>query len=43
MALDMLGAVSNYRIAHRPNDILKLRIGIHTGEFLFDLTAFLQQ
>ncbi|XP_044753115.1 receptor-type guanylate cyclase Gyc76C-like isoform X2 [Coccinella septempunctata] len=31
MALDMLGAVSNYRIAHRPNDILKLRIGIHTG------------
>ncbi|KAG8250716.1 Receptor-type guanylate cyclase Gyc76C, partial [Homalodisca vitripennis] len=31
MSLDLLAAVKNYRIAHRPNDTLKLRIGIHTG------------
>lgn len=31
MSLDLLEAVKNHRIAHRPNDILKLRIGIHTG------------
>ncbi|XP_074026495.1 receptor-type guanylate cyclase Gyc76C isoform X3 [Leptinotarsa decemlineata] len=31
MALDLLCAVKNYSIAHRPNDSLKLRIGIHTG------------
>jgi hypothetical protein len=31
MALDLLTAVHTYRIAHRPNDTLKLRIGIHTG------------
>jgi len=31
MALDLLTAVHTYTIAHRPNDILKLRIGIHTG------------
>lgn len=31
MALDLLTAVHSYRIAHRPHDTLKLRIGIHTG------------
>ncbi|KAJ1522077.1 hypothetical protein ONE63_002388 [Megalurothrips usitatus] len=31
MSLDLLDAVKNHRIAHRPNDTLKLRIGIHTG------------
>lgn len=31
MALDLLTAVQSYRIVHRPNDTLKLRIGIHTG------------
>ncbi|KAJ8964720.1 hypothetical protein NQ314_004685 [Rhamnusium bicolor] len=31
MALDLLAAVKNHSIAHRPNETLKLRIGIHTG------------
>ncbi|ODM95682.1 Guanylate cyclase 32E [Orchesella cincta] len=31
MALDLLTAVHSYRIAHRPHETLKLRIGIHTG------------
>ncbi|KAG5888051.1 hypothetical protein JTB14_032859 [Gonioctena quinquepunctata] len=31
MALDLLSTVKNYCIAHRPNETLKLRIGIHTG------------
>ncbi|XP_019756594.2 receptor-type guanylate cyclase Gyc76C isoform X1 [Dendroctonus ponderosae] len=31
MALDLLSAVRNHSIAHRPNETLKLRIGIHTG------------
>jgi len=31
MALDLLTAVHSYKIVHRPNDPLKLRIGVHTG------------
>lgn len=31
MSLDLLQAVKNYQIAHRPGETLKLRIGIHTG------------
>ncbi|XP_063226252.1 receptor-type guanylate cyclase Gyc76C-like isoform X2 [Bacillus rossius redtenbacheri] len=31
MSLELLEAVKAHRIAHRPNDVLKLRIGIHTG------------
>ncbi|XP_036326361.1 receptor-type guanylate cyclase Gyc76C-like [Rhagoletis pomonella] len=31
MALELLHAVKQHRIAHRPNETLKLRIGIHTG------------
>lgn len=31
MALDLLQAVKNHRISHRPNETLKLRIGIHSG------------
>ncbi|KAG8237780.1 hypothetical protein J437_LFUL017331, partial [Ladona fulva] len=31
MSLDLLHAVGNHCIAHRPNEKLKLRIGIHTG------------
>lgn len=31
MALDLLSAVKKHTIAHRPNETLKLRIGIHTG------------
>lgn len=31
MALDLLNAVRQHKISHRPNETLKLRIGIHTG------------
>ncbi|CAK1552126.1 unnamed protein product [Leptosia nina] len=31
MALELLNAVKSHKITHRPNEILKLRIGIHTG------------
>uniref|UniRef100_A0A182J455 Guanylate cyclase n=1 Tax=Anopheles atroparvus TaxID=41427 RepID=A0A182J455_ANOAO len=31
MALELLQAVRSHVIAHRPNETLKLRIGIHTG------------
>ncbi|XP_017772272.1 PREDICTED: receptor-type guanylate cyclase Gyc76C-like isoform X2 [Nicrophorus vespilloides] len=31
MSLDLLSAVKNHSIAHRPKETLKLRIGIHTG------------
>lgn len=31
MALDLLAAVKNHSISHRPKETLKLRIGIHTG------------
>ncbi|EFA10586.2 receptor-type guanylate cyclase Gyc76C isoform X1 [Tribolium castaneum] len=31
MALDLLSAVKNHSISHRPKEVLKLRIGIHTG------------
>jgi class 3 adenylate cyclase len=31
MALDLLDEVSHFKIRHRPNEKLKLRIGLHTG------------
>ena len=31
MALDLLDQVSRFTIRHRPDETLKLRIGIHTG------------
>ena len=31
MALDLLDQVSRFTIRHRPEETLKLRIGIHTG------------
>jgi len=31
MALDLLNQVSRFTIRHRPDEILKLRIGIHSG------------
>uniref|UniRef100_T1ISY6 Guanylate cyclase n=1 Tax=Strigamia maritima TaxID=126957 RepID=T1ISY6_STRMM len=31
MALELLNSIKSFRVPHRPNDILKLRIGIHTG------------
>ncbi len=32
LALELLAVVKTFKISHRPNDSLKLRIGIHTGE-----------
>lgn len=31
MSLDLLNAVRKHKISHRPNETLKLRIGVHTG------------
>ena len=31
LAIELLAAVQTFRIPHRPNDRLKLRIGIHSG------------
>ncbi|GFR89977.1 guanylate cyclase [Elysia marginata] len=31
MSLGLLAAIKQFKIRHRPDDILKLRIGIHTG------------
>uniref|UniRef100_A0A146MC20 Guanylate cyclase n=1 Tax=Lygus hesperus TaxID=30085 RepID=A0A146MC20_LYGHE len=31
MSLDLLNAVKNYRVIHRPDETLQLRIGVHTG------------
>jgi len=31
MALELLDQVARFTIRHRPNEILKLRIGMHTG------------
>ncbi|CAG9865362.1 unnamed protein product [Phyllotreta striolata] len=31
MSLDLLNAVKNHSVSHRPNEALKLRIGVHTG------------
>lgn len=33
MALELLNAAKTHRISHRPNETLKLRIGVHTGEW----------
>ena len=32
MSLSLLNAVFSFKIRHRPNDQLRLRIGMHTGE-----------
>jgi len=31
MALDLLDQVSRFTVRHRPDETLKLRIGIHSG------------
>lgn len=31
MSLHLLDAIKQFRIRHRPQDVLKLRIGIHSG------------
>lgn len=33
MALELLDSVKTFKIQHRPEDTLQLRIGIHTGQF----------
>ena len=33
MALQLLQSVQQFRIQHRPDEKLKLRIGIHSGEY----------
>ncbi|GBM05153.1 Receptor-type guanylate cyclase Gyc76C [Araneus ventricosus] len=33
MALELLESIKTFKIRHRPNQKLKLRIGMHTGEF----------
>lgn len=36
MSLALRSAVHSFTIKHRPDDQLKLRIGMHTGKFLFN-------
>lgn len=31
MALDLMNAVTRFKIRHRPDMVLKLRAGVHTG------------
>ena len=39
MALHLLQSVQRFKIRHKPNEKLKLRIGIHSGEYLRTLDA----
>lgn len=41
MALHLLQAVKQFRIRHKPNDVLMLRIGIHSGKILLLLVHFI--
>jgi len=43
MALDLLDQVSRFTIRHRPDETLKLRIGIHTGPCAAGLSDSLLQ
>ena len=38
MSLKLLEAVKTFRIRHRPNKKLQLRIGLHTGNLLSNVT-----
>ena len=33
MALQLLAAIKSFRVRHRPDVMVKLRIGLHTGMF----------
>jgi len=35
LALELLSEVKSFKISHRPNDPLRLRIGMHTGELKY--------
>lgn len=37
MALELLESITAFKIRHKPNQTLKLRIGIHTGRYIFNL------
>lgn len=41
MSLALLEQVRTFKIRHRPNDQLRLRIGIHTGESEREITLLL--
>lgn len=40
MGLDLLDEVSRFKIRHRPNEKLMLRIGIHTGSCATGLISY---
>ena len=42
LALNLLDEVSRFTIRHRPDEMLKLRIGIHTGPCAAGLTDFIE-
>lgn len=37
MALEIVQAIKNFRIRHKPNETLKLRIGIHSGKMAYKM------
>ena len=41
MALKLLRAVKNFQIRHRPDETLKLRIGLHSGTPLRYITFYI--
>ncbi len=41
MSLHLLSAINRHKIRHKPNETLKLRIGIHSGQ-IFTLLLFLK-
>jgi len=41
MALELLKEMSQFKIRHRPDEQLKLRIGIHTGPCAAGITTIL--
>lgn len=43
MSLHLLSAIKSFRIKHRPNDTLKLRIGIHSGNLHWNYIWFFMQ
>jgi class 3 adenylate cyclase len=40
LSLHMLREIKTFKIRHRPDDTLKLRIGIHSGKLVCNLYAF---
>lgn len=39
MSLHLLRAIKSFKITHLPEEVLKLRIGIHTGKLIFHLNC----